>query len=96
MRKIGNSKFNINSRRNVPANVKIMSENDQQFLGKVLPSWARPFASLLVCAMSSFVMTTASIAVKKMDSYYAGGILLVVMARFLVMFLLCTPILYLK
>ena len=73
-----------------------MSIENDQTVGNFFPSWAKPFASILACAMSSIVMTAASVAIKKMDTYYSGGILLILMARFIVMFLMCAPILCYK
>ena len=73
-----------------------MSTDNVQTAGIFIPNWARPFASILVCATSSIVMTGASVAIKKMDTYYSGGILLILMARFIVMFFMCAPILCYK
>ena len=67
-----------------------------KMIKKYIPDWALPLTSILVCAMSSVVMTAASVAVKKIDMYYDGGILFVVMARFIIMFILSTPILCYK
>ena len=71
----------------------INRKQNDQLAGKFIPKWARPFTSILVCAMSSIVMTAASVAIKKMDTYYSGGILLIIMARFIVVFFMCAPIL---
>ena len=68
-------------------------EDKGKSIKKYIPDWALPLTSILVCAMSSVVMTAASVAVKKIDTYYDGGILFVVMARFIIMFILSTPIL---
>ena len=73
-----------------------MPDDDQQHIGKFIPSWARPFASIIVCAISSIVMTGASVAIKKIDTYFSGGILLILMARFVVMLLMCSPMLCYK
>ena len=73
-----------------------MSAEDQQYIGKYIPNWARPFASIITCAISSIVMTGASVAIKKIDNHFSGGILLILMARFVVMLLMCSPILCYK
>ena len=54
-----------------------MLDEDQQYLGKLIPQWARPFASFIVCAISSIVMAGVSVAIKIIDDYYSGGILLI-------------------
>ena len=68
-------------------------EDKGKLIKKYIPDWALPLTSILVCAIASSAMTAASVAVKKIDSYYHGGILFVVMARFIIMFILSTPIL---
>ena len=73
-----------------------MLDEDQQYLGKLIPQWARPFASIIACAISSIVMAGASVAIKIIDDYYSGGILLILMARFIVMLSMCSPILCYK
>ena len=73
-----------------------MSAEDQQYIGKYIPNWARPFASIITCAISSIVMTGASVAIKKIDNHFSGGILLILMARFVVMLIMCSPILCYK
>ena len=70
-----------------------MSEDCQKAIGMFIPRWARPFASILVCAMSSVFMTIAAVMVKMIDTYYSGGVLFVLVARFLGMFVMCVPIL---
>ena len=73
-----------------------MLDEDKQHLGELIPQWVRPFASIIVCAISSIVMMGASVAIKKIDDYYSGGILLILMARFIVMLSMCSPILCYK
>ena len=74
-----------------------MTTNDGlTFISKFIPNWALPFSSILVCAVSSIVMTAAAVVVKQIDNHYSGGIFLVVIARFIVMFVMCTPILCYK
>ena len=73
--------------------VTTLVEDKDTSITKYIPDWALSLTSILVCAISAVFMTAASVAVKKIDSYYDGGILFVVMARFIIMFILSTPIL---
>ena len=73
-----------------------MLDEDQQHVGKFIPNWARPFASIIACFISSIVMAGVSVSIKKIDDYYSGGILWIIMTRFTVMVLMCSPILCYK